>query len=161
MNVKIKLNGGIMPVRQHESDAAYDLYVPEDIVLKSGRQLVDLKFSIEMPQHLCAIIQPRSGYSSKGVEVEWRYKDVETLCVKQNHRINADSLLGLIDSGYRGNVAAILKVNEYRNGTYTLKKGTRIAQMRFVEVPQVTLEQVSDLSDSDRGEHGFGSTNKK
>ena len=164
MKVKIKLNGGIMPKKAHPSDAAFDLYVPEDVVLQHGRQIIDLKFSIELPMGYAATIQPRSGFSSKGIEVEEYFDpfgggaaDINTV------RVDGDVLRGLVDSGYRGNVGVILNIYSFgaiynEEYCHTLKKGTRIAQMQIVEVPQVELVEVEELSEADRGEGGFGHT---
>lgn len=172
MKVKIQLRGGILPTRATSGAAAYDLYVPEDVVLRYGRQIIDMKFGIELPQGYAATIQPRSGFSSKGIEVEEHLHD------KKNHirltingcedeitteRINGDVLRGLIDSDYRGNVGVILNIVEIGCGYddlwyFVLKKGTRIAQMQIIEVPQVELVEVDELSETDRGEGGFGHT---
>lgn len=153
-----------MPKKAHPSDAAFDLYVPEDVVLQHGRQIIDLKFSIELPIGYAATIQPRSGFSSKGIEVE------EHFCLFEGCeddisivRINGDVLRGLVDSGYRGNVGVILNIVHMGCGYtdeyyHVLKKGTRIAQMQIVEVPQVELVEAEQLSDADRGEGGFGHT---
>lgn len=153
-----------MPKKAHPSDAAFDLYVPEDVVLQHGRQIIDLKFSIELPIGYAATIQPRSGFSSKGIEVE------EHFCLFEGckedisiERINGDVLRGLVDSGYRGNVGVILNIVHMGCGYtdeyyHVLKKGTRIAQMQIVEVPQVELVEAEQLSDADRGEGGFGHT---
>lgn len=161
MEVKIKLNGGYMPKKAHPSDAAFDLYTPEDIVLKTGRQAIDLKFSIELPIGYAATIQPRSGFSSKGIEVEI-LEDIAGTGVEEcyTERINGDVIRGLVDENYRGHVGAIIKIDEENCGyhRWILKKGTRIAQMQIVEVPQVELIEVDDLSESDRGTRGFGST---
>lgn len=154
MIVKIKLNGGIMPKKQHEEDAAFDLYVPEDVELRKGRQVIDLKFSLELPKGYAATIQPRSGFSAKGIEVINEGGD------NSLHRINSDVVRGLVDEGYRGNVGVIIKTNEAYPpyGCWMLKKGTRIAQMQIVEVPKVELIEVEELSETDRGEGGFGHT---
>ena len=164
MEVKIKLNGGIMPKKAHPSDAAFDLYVPEDVVLRHGRQIIDLKFSIELPVRYAATIQPRSGFSSKGIEVEEHFNPFEGCEDRITiERINGDVLRGLVDSGYRGNVGVILNIVQMGCGYneeyyHVLKKGTRIAQMQIVEVPQVDLIEVDELSETDRGEGGFGHT---
>lgn len=153
-----------MPKKAHPSDAAFDLYVPEDVVLRHGRQIIDLKFSIELPVGYAATIQPRSGFSSKGIEVEEHFNPFEgcedTITME---RINGDVLRGLVDSGYRGNVGVILNIVQMGCGYneeyyHVLKKGTRIAQMQIVEVPQVDLIEVDELSETDRGEGGFGHT---
>lgn len=157
--VKIKLNGGIMPKKQHEGDAAFDLYVPEDTQVLSGRQIISLKFAIEIPHGYAATIQPRSGYSSKGIEAIITDDCPLDGAITREGRIDADVLRGLIDANYRGNVGVIINVHEYHD-KMIIKKGTRIAQMQIVPVPEVTLEEADELSDTDRGEGGFGSTNK-
>ena len=163
MEVKIKLNGGIMPKKATDGAAAYDLYVPEDITLKQGRQIIDLKFSMEIPKGYAATIQPRSGFSSKGIEVEEHFDPFGVGPDITVERIDGDVLRGLIDADYRGNVGVILKIeslgaNYGEEFYHVLKKGTRIAQMQIVEVPQVELIETDELSNTDRGDGGFGST---
>lgn len=162
MEVKIKLNGGIMPQKATAGAAAYDLYVPEETVVKSNRQVIDLKFSIELPHGYAATIQPRSGFSAKGMEMVCS-RHVDDINIEWNERVDADVTRGLIDCDYRGNVGVIIYVKgDLSVGTtYTLLKGTRIAQMQIIEVPQVELVEVDELSDTDRGEGGFGSTGTK
>lgn len=164
MKVKIQLRGGILPTKATSGAAAYDLYVPEDVVLQYGRQIIDMKFGMELPQGYAATIQPRSGFSSKGIEVEEHFNIFEgcedTITTE---RIDGDVLRGLIDSDYRGNVGVILNIVSkgcgYNDEYYhVLKKGTRIAQMQIIEVPQVELVEVDELSETDRGEGGFGHT---
>ena len=65
---------------------------------------------------------------------------------------------GSIDSGYRGEVKVILKNNAY--APYDIKKGDRIAQMVFAPVTTASITEVAELSDSERGEGGLGSTGK-
>lgn len=156
--VKIKLNGGIMPKKASEYAAAYDVYAPEDIDLHIGRQVVDLKFSIELPHGYAAVIQPRSGFSSNGVETVGIAGEYEAVV-----RVDADVLLGLIDEDYRGSVGVIIKVatlNPLLVKTY-ISKGTRIAQMRIVRVPETELVEVSELDMSNDRGGGFGHTGCK
>lgn len=160
--IKIKLEGGIMPAKQHPDDAAFDLYVPEDVVLSYGRQTIDMKFALEIPRAYAATIQPRSGCSSKGMEVIYRYVDEHGYPVRvEKYRLDADVVRGLVDSGYRGHVHIILKVNEIPfmpDTKWILKKGSRIAQMQIVRVPDVVLLQSEHLAPSERDVNGFGST---
>lgn len=162
MKVKIKLNGGIMPKKAHPSDAAFDLYVPEDVVLQHGRQIINLKFSIELPMGYAATIQPRSGFSSKGMVVEAHQKITKEEDIFETI-IDADIIRGLIDENYRGSVGAIIKVDDEYCVYHKciLKKGTRIGQMQIVEVPQIELVETEELSETDRGERGFGHTGVK
>lgn len=111
----------------------------EDVkVLDYERYAIPLGFKIQLPKHLAAVIQPRSGMSSIGMYAQQLYKDGFTKEV----RIDADVKLGLIDSGYTGEVKAIVKT--FGIGSYLSKKiiipaGTKIAQMRIVEIPNTEL----------------------
>lgn len=157
MEVKIKLNGGMMPQKQHEGDAAFDLYVPEDTPIVFGRMLVDMKFAMELPNGKAAIIQPRSGCSLKGIEV---FNDKG-----ESRYIDADVKIGLVDSNYRKNVGTILQIRDYfiltvpLQGWY-IKKGSRISQMRIVDVLSVDLILSEMLSITDR-DGGFGTTGQR
>ena len=169
--VKIKLNGGIMPTKGSEFAAAYDLYVPENVELKYGRQVVDLKFSIELPHGYAAIIQPRSGFSCKGMQVQsmirsfWKMilgifsieERIDADVIKE--RIDADVIVGLVDEDYRDNVGALVK-SSYKSlfRKVFLPKGTRIAQMRIVRVPDTELLEVEELDMTKNRGGGYGHT---
>ena len=162
--VKIKLNGGIMPKKATAGAAAYDLYVPQDVALRNGRQIVDMKFSLELPHGYAATIQPRSGFSAKGIEVTKMFVDGGYGAeIESGVRVNGDVVRGLIDEDYRGSVGVIINANITPKPyvRMVVKKGTRIAQMQIVEVPQVELIETHELSETDRGEGGFGSTGVK
>ena len=59
----------ILPKRATEGAVAYDVFVPKDTVVKKGRQVIPLGFAIELPNcNYEAKIEPRSGFSSKGME---------------------------------------------------------------------------------------------
>ena len=163
--VKIKLNGGIMPTKGSEFAAAYDLYVPENTELKYGRQVIDLKFSIELPHGYAAIIQPRSGFTCKGMQVQAmiRYWWFMLLGVfSKEKRVDADVMVGLIDEDFRDNVGALVKSNYlpiFRKAV--IPKGTRIAQMRIVQVPQSELLEAEELDMTKNRGGGYGHTGVK
>ena len=164
VQVKIKLNGGIMPKKATEGAAAYDLYAPEDVEITERRQVINLRFSMELPEGYAATIQPRSGFSAKGIEVEEQITMLGT--VESNVvRYDGDVKLGLIDEDYRGEVGVIIRFSQSNilpsMFKYVIKKGTRIAQMRIVEAPKIELVEVEELSDTERGKGGFGSTGTK
>ena len=157
--IKIKLEGGIMPKKATPFDAAYDVYVPEDTDLKIGRQRIDLKFSMELPHGMAAFIRSRSGYSLKGIEATV----VNMIGNERNIRINADVVTGLVDEKYRGTVGVLLNYYYYE-GYYNriyLKKGTRIAQMQIVNVPDTEMVESDELDMTDDRGGGFGHTNKQ
>ena len=70
-------------------------------------------------------------------------------------RFDADVLYGLVDPDYRGEVGVIVK-NYDR--PFALKAGSRIAQAVISEIPQVTFEEVDELTATERGTQGFGHT---
>lgn len=148
-----------MPRKATKGAAAYDLYVPYDVEVKRGRQIIDLGFSMELPHGYAATIQPISGFSAKGMEValDERFDlDVEPLMA----RIDSDVVRGLVEEDYRGKVGVIVSTREEwtDKSLWILKKGTRIAQMQIVVVPDVELVEADELSDTTRGEGGFGHT---
>ena len=157
--IKIKLEGGIMPKKATPFDAAYDVYVPEDTDLKIGRQRIDLKFRMELPHGMAAFIRARSGYSLKGIEATV----VDVQDEEYDVRIEADVMTGLVDEKYRDSVGVLLHFHFYE-GFYKrayLKKGTRIAQMQIVNVPDTEVVEADELDMTDDRGGGFGHTNKQ
>lgn len=131
-----------LPKRMSEWAAGFDLHaaVAEPLTLSPGeRALVPTGFAMAMPRELEAQIRPRSGLAFK-------------------HGITCLNSPGTIDADYRGEVKVLL-VNLGQQ-PFVIERGERIAQMVFQVVPQVELTEVSELSDTVRGEGGFGHTGK-
>ena len=128
-----------MPAYAYVGDAGLDLRSTEDIVLKPfERKLVSCGIAIAIPEGYAGFVMPRSGLAIK-------------------HGISIVNSPGLIDSNYRGEIKAIL-VNLDPNDDFQIKHGDRIAQLVILEVPPVTLEEVDELSQTTRGDGGFGSS---
>ncbi len=127
-----------IPQTAHEGDAAYDLYSAVDYELKPGeRYAVPTGIAIEIPNGYEGQVRPRSGLAAKeGVTV-----------------LNTP---GTIDSGYRGEVKTIM-IN-LGDRAFKITKGMRISQLAIRPVPEVEFIEVDELSDTERGEGGFGST---
>ncbi len=147
MKVKIKLEpGGITPSKATAGAAAYDVYAPADFKVKAGRSVMPLNFCIELPKGYEAMIEPRSGFSSKGIRGK----------VGSAHfNYDADVLPGKIDSDYRGVVGVIIN---NRDEWFIIPKGLRIAQMTLRKVAEADFIEVEQLSETKRGAGGFGST---
>lgn len=155
MKVKIeKVMDVPFPRRATDGSAAYDVCVAQDTLVLHGRQVITLGFGMEIPEGYEAKIEPRSGYSSKGMEGFIRVFD-ENKPKEVARRFDCDVLVGKIDSDYRGTVGVI--VNN-RDQNFFIKKGQRIAQMTFYKVEDVEFE-IGELSETRRGEGGFGHTN--
>lgn len=166
MKVKYKKlrPGAIIPKRATEGSAAYDLYVPEDFLVKRGRQIIPLNFAMEMENGYEALIDARSGFSAKGmegyrVEMLMTRNGYELMQVEMVHtdssRFDCDVIQGKIDADYRDGVGVI--INNRSPYEFIIKAGTRIAQMTFHKVETVAWEEVEELSESGR-DGGFGST---
>lgn len=128
-----------LPAYQTSHSAGADVYacLDEDMVLKPMEiKLVPSGFCMEIPEGYEAQIRPRSGLGAKGISIP-----------------NAP---GTIDSDYRGEVKIIL-INLSRE-EFVIRHHDRIAQMVLAKVEQSRFEIVSDLSETRRGEGGFGST---
>jgi dUTP pyrophosphatase len=128
-----------LPQYAHPGDAGFDLYSVEEGILNPGeKHMFALGIASEIPEGWYVSIRDRSGMAAKnGIHV----------------------LGGVVDSSYRGEWKVIL-VNLGKEA-FTVSIGDRIAQGILQPAPQAELVEVKSLSESDRGEGGFGSTGKK
>lgn len=138
--IRVVLNNenASMPTQANSSDAGWDLYASEDRYIAPRRRgLIKTGISLEIPNGYAGLIWPRSGLSVKhGVDV----------------------LAGVVDAGYRGEVGVCLFNSSETQ--LTISKGDRIAQILFQQVPQFQLFEIDQLSSSERGSGGFGSSGK-
>lgn len=140
--VKIQLNheDAKMPYRANEGDAGLDLFSIEEKTIPTGESaLIRTGIQMELPKGTEAQIRPRSGLAAK-------------------HAVTVLNTPGTIDEGYRGELQVIL-INHGKND-FTVEKGMRIAQMVVAPVLPVTLLEINQLTASERGEGGFGSSGK-
>lgn len=128
----------ILPCYANPGDAGLDLYsVDETIIEPCETKLIKTGIRIELPQNTEAQVRPRSGLALK-------------------HSITVLNTPGTIDEGYRGEIGIIL-INHGKNA-FKVEKGMKIAQMIVKPVWDVRIQEVSELSDTVRGEGGFGSS---
>lgn len=129
-----------LPKYANEGDAGMDLYSAEESVLEPSEfRVLSTGIKIELPVGYEAQIRPRSGFAA-------------------NEGISVLNSPGTIDSNYRGVIKVVL-VNHGKK-PFEVKKGDRIAQMVFKKVEKAELKEVEFLSETNRGEKGFGSTGK-
>lgn len=139
------------PRKANPHDAAYDLFTSRDTeAVPNTRVYIPLGFKIALPPDIGMQIQPRSGQSGKGMIAYAYYpKWLGWISPKPSPlRINADVILGLIDSGYGEGVQAIVKFGQFRLKHRFLRllgfkiiipRKSRICQGRFAFIPTVGL----------------------
>lgn len=137
----IKLNENAQPpVRKHDDDAGADLSSIEDVTIAAGESLlVSTGIAIELPANCLGYITPRSGLAAKyGISI-----------------VNAP---GLIDTGYRGEI----KVCLINLGTepFHVSIGDRIAQLVVQRYEPTEFVETDTVSETGRGDGGFGSTGR-
>lgn len=134
-----RLDPGVSaPTQAHIGDAAFDLQTRIEVVLGPGEwTAVPTGIAVAIPEGHAGLVLPRSGHARRfGVGV-----------------VNGP---GLIDAGYRGEVAVVL-IN-HGPDEVRFHRGERIAQLAVVPVAEVEWNEVERLEDTERGRGGFGST---
>ncbi|HGH0874714.1 TPA: dUTP diphosphatase [Staphylococcus pseudintermedius] len=166
LQIKLLSDNATMPKREHDTDAGFDIYAAETVVLEpQEKALIATDIAVNIPKGYVGLLTSRSGVSSKTHLV------IET---------------GKIDAGYQGHMQINIKNDDlpripnlrqakykdlennyvetngketYRLGTYKIKKGDKLAQLVIVPVWTPELRQVEEFdSESARGEKGFGSS---
>jgi dUTP pyrophosphatase len=132
-----------LPAYQSPLSAGLDLRadVPESVNLEAGeRRLVPTGIAVEIPAGFEGQVRARSGLALKnGIAL-----------------VNAP---GTIDADYRGEIGVIL-INLAKEA-FVINRGDRIAQLVISPIAQPQIQEVTDLSETQRGAGGFGSTGKK
>ncbi|OHA83496.1 MAG: deoxyuridine 5'-triphosphate nucleotidohydrolase [Candidatus Yonathbacteria bacterium RIFCSPLOWO2_01_FULL_47_33b] len=141
MELKIKKlhTDAKVPSYAHPGDAGFDLYAIEEVAIPVGvRVLIGTGIAMDIPDGFVGLIWDKSGLST-------------------THGLK--TLGGVVDAGYRGEV----KVGMVNLGTeeYTISAGHKIAQMLIQKVERAEIIEVAELSETVRGEGGFGSTGKE
>lgn len=141
----------VIPVKKHPTDAGYDLTATSLRFDEDGNAVYGTGIALEIPKGYAGFIFPRSSNSQK--------------CLLLSNCV------GIVDSGYRGEVKAKFKPSmamfsndgELEGSSNTdriYKVGERIAQIVIMPYPEIDFEEADELSEADRGDNGFGSTGK-
>lgn len=141
VRVKVKKlrEDAILPVYATDGAACFDLHATEDKDIAPMRaRAIPTGLSFEIPSGWAMLIYSRSGHAFK-------------------NGVRLGNCVGVIDSDYRGEVQVILH-NDRDDCVFRVNPGDRIAQAMLIPVPCVALVEATDLSETDRGAGGFGST---
>lgn len=133
-----------LPVRAHKSDAGLDLTTTgiSSVINECGQLMLvyHTGLAVEIPDGYVGLLFPRSSIYKKS--------------------LMATNSVGVIDSGYRGEIMMVLKATtDVVPAVY--KEGERFAQLVIVPIPEIEVVEAEELSESDRGTDGYGSTDTK
>lgn len=142
MQVKIKKlhPDAIIPKYATDGSACFDLHSVGDYFIDDiahTNEVVATGLSVEIPEGYQMLVFSRSGHAAK-------------------NNVRLANCVGVIDSDYRGEVKVLLAADI--DARLTIKKGDRIAQAQIMPVHRVSFVEVEELTDTNRGTGGFGST---
>ncbi len=141
IRIKKIRDNAVTPHYEHDGDAGMDLYAVEDSSLRPGeRKLIPTGLQVEIPKGYEMQIRPKSGLALK-------------------HGITVLNTPGTVDSCYRGEVGVIML--NASDQDYEVRAGEKVAQAIIAKVEKAVIEEVEDLTQTQRGSGGFGSTGRK
>jgi dUTP pyrophosphatase len=134
--VKVLAADAKFPVKAHDTDACYDLFVLKQIrIAGNGYAPVATGIAFNIPKGYFGKVYERSGVSLQ-----------RPISVKA----------GVIDAGYTGEIMVI--IHNHGDMPEILDAGTKLAQIAIHQLPETELVQVTEFEGTDRGEKGFGSS---
>ena len=136
VNVKKLHPNAVVPKYAKAGDAGMDLYATSESYDEHGNYVYGTGLAMEIPKGYVGLIFPRSSIS------------------KTSHSLR--NAVGVIDSGYRGEIIFKFSINTHNSPVYEV--GERIGQMIIMPYPQVEFEEAFELSKTERGKGGYGST---
>lgn len=142
IHVKILRNGAKLPTYGSADAAGADLYacLEADVCIQPGQTaFIPTGIAMEVPKGCAGLIYARSGLACK-------------------RGLAPANKVGVIDSDYRGEI--IVALHNHSGAAQTVASGERVAQMVITPVITPAYVQAEELSDTNRGEGGFGSTGK-
>ena len=141
MKVRFKklVENAVEPRKAHPSDAGFDLTAVSRVESGAGCYVYGTGIAVEIPEGYMGLVFPRSSIAKTDLFLT--------------------NAVGVVDSHYRGEIMAKFKSNrDFPFDKYEV--GDRIAQLVILPYPEIEFEAAESLSESDRGEEGFGSTGR-
>ena len=141
MKVKIKKLHplAVIPTYAKSGDAGMDFVATKVISEETYSITYGTDIAMEIPEGFVGLVFPRSSI--------------------RKYELNLSNSVGVIDSGYRGELQATFR-KTHGDASETYNVGDKIFQMIIIPYPQIKFEESDELSDTERGEGGFGSTGK-
>ena len=139
LKFKRLIEGSVVPEKANKGDAGLDLVATSFERLSTNQVKYGTGLAVEIPEGHVGLLFPRSSIHKKSM--------------------NLANSVGVIDSGYRGEICAIFNTtSSIMDGDNIYSIGDRICQLVIIKLPTLEVEEVKELSDTERGEGGFGSS---
>lgn len=144
VNIKKLSPNAVIPSYSKEGDACLDLTATDVYLDAYGNMVCETGLALEIPEGHVGLIFPRSSIVKKVMSLA--------------------NAVGVIDSGYRGPLkvlfkpAPAFKMDNFSGDMAEFKVGERVAQLMILPIPHIELVETEELSETVRGEAGFGST---
>ena len=152
IDVKIKRvrENALLPTKAHSDDAGWDLYASTKYYDKDGNVVYGTGVAIEVPKGYVGLLFPRSSNAKKDLLLS--------------------NSVGVLDSGYRGEILFKFKpsmifldnlpTRHRKDMTMVYSLGDRIGQLIIIPYPDINFVEVDELSETERGTDGYGSTGR-
>lgn len=141
MKIKPLVNNFIKPEYKRDLSGGLDIYFQTDVILNPNQvNKIPLGFAAEVPEGCVALLLPRSSAGIKGIGLR--------------------NTVGVIDADYRGEWLAFITLDSLCDKPITFKRGERALQALIVPFSRVAIELTDTLSQTGRGDTGFGGTGK-
>lgn len=141
MKIKPLVNNFIKPEYKRDLSGGLDIYFQTDVILNPNQvNKIPLGFAAEVPEGHVALLLPRSSAGIKGIGLR--------------------NTVGVIDADYRGEWLAFITLDSICDKPITFKRGERALQALIVPFSRVAIELTDTLSETGRGDTGFGGTGK-
>lgn len=141
MKIKPLVNNFIKPEYKRDLSGGLDIYFQTDVILNPNQvNKIPLGFAAEVPEGCVALLLPRSSAGIKGIGLR--------------------NTVGIIDADYRGEWLAFITLDSICDKPITFKRGERALQALIVPFSRVAIELTDTLSETGRGDTGFGGTGK-
>lgn len=164
LQIKLLSDNATMPTRNHSTDAWFDIYAAETVVLEpQEKALIATDIAVNIPKGYVGLLTSRSGVSSKTHlvietgKIDAGFQGHMKINIKNDYEDNKGETIFKRD--LKDKIIIEDERHLYKQGTYVINKGERLAQLLIIPIATPMLEEVKEFSEvSERGEKGFGSS---
>lgn len=164
LQIKLLSENATLPTRNHSTDAGFDIYAAETMILEpQDKSLITTDIAVNIPKGYVGLLTSRSGVSSKThlvVEtgkIDAGFQGHMKINIKNDYEDNKGETIFKRD--LKDKIIIEDERHLYKQGTYVINKGERLAQLVIVPIVTPQLQVVDEFSEvSERGDKGFGSS---